>query len=488
MKHYTALLIVLCLSNTLLAQGYKVNSAHLTNHRNMVRGLLKKQAIVEANLKNEFNTRVLTERVIGQRTIDNMFSTYADSVNVNYIFNGTSMYDYNMMLYPYNYCYSTSPMFNFQGVFTSPQVQYITYNHFTVNPNTLVYGFYQSNFDTYDANKNLTNDTTLFADSSSYNNMIYENKFNAMNTVDTSYSYNWIGGTASPAFKQFFSYNVSNLVSKDSIYIYHLGSWYLVSKTYYLYNVANNLVKIDQYANTTDTTYTMPLIQQFQYLNTYDASNRLTAVVTSFYDGAALNQYVKDTFNYTGTSTFHTDWKEYQWDPINVYWAPIIYMDKHLNALGYPDTIFTNVFDSLANMWVTYYRDDITYNTMGNPQTINNFIFNFVSFPATPDFSTTYYYETFTNTTEAQDLVATHENFNLFPNPNNGNMELKYVLNVDALMYIYDYTGKKINSYKLLAGKNSLAINENELVSGVYFYKVVTGKDILVWDKFVVVR
>jgi hypothetical protein len=487
MKQFYLLAALNILTATLVAQNTSNYPTNLKNHQSVVNGLLQKQAVT-ASQKSGFNTRVLTERVIGQSTIDNMFSNYSDSVNVGYILNGTSTYDYNLMLYPYNYPYSTSPMFNFKGVYTKPQILYNSYNHWTVNPATLVYGFYQQDSNTYDFSNNLTNNITWFADSSAMPNLIHENRFNSNNDVDTSYQNNYTGGTSTPAFKQFFTYNASNYLIKDSTYQYHLGSWYIVSKTFYLYDGSNNLIKIDQYANTQDTTFLLPLIEQFQYLNTYDGSGRLSAVVTNFWDGAGLNPYVRDTFNYTGASTFHTDWKQYQYDAINGYWAPQSFMQKNLNGAGLPDSININLFDSILNAWVPSVKQIITYNAADNPIKLDEYWYNFVTFPTTPDFETTYYYETFTNTTEAESVADKKYNFTLFPNPNNGNIQLNYTLEENAVISLFDCTGKNIKNINLLPGNNLINLNLTEISNGVYYYNVVSNQGKIVSNKFIVIK
>ncbi len=485
MKKISFCLLALVIGNVAIAQ---LNSNLIQNHRMVIGNLLSKQVTNKPTQKVAFTQRALSERVIGQRTIDNTLSSYADSVNVNYIVNGTSTFDFNSMLYPYNYPYSTSPMFNFMGIFTKPQILFDTYNHFTVNPNDLVYGFYQRDKNTYDANKNLTNCSIIYKDSADLPNQIYDNRFNVANNVDTCYANNYVGGVSSPAFKQFFSYNASNLITKDSVYEYVSGTWYLVSKTFYLYDGSNNLIKIDQWSNTQDTTYSLPLIEQFQYLNTYDGSNRLKAVVTSFWDGAALNPYVRDTFNYGGSTIFHTDWKEYQYDAINAYWAPMMQMQKNLNGAGLPDSININLFDSLANMWVPSCKQIWTYDSYDNPTKLDEYWFNFVSFPTTPDFETVYYYQVFTNTTEVNSEVGESINFNLFPNPSNGNMILNYSINESAILNIYDQTGKLLNAFNLSSQNKSININQTNLTNGIYFYKIISNDKVLHNNKFILVK
>jgi hypothetical protein len=309
----------------------------LSDHKSMLNVLLQPQM---GSLSEKMT---LSERVKAQSTWDNTLGSKSDSVYLVYPTNGISNYDFNMMLYPYNYPYSTSPMFNnCLGVFTKPQVDYSRRDHWQIDPNTLTYGFYERDLCGYDPSFNLLRDTALFADSSFYPNMRYSNSFNAMNNVDSSHSYSWISGTSSSAFKQYFSYNASNKVTRDSIYEYSASAWHKVSNTTYTYDVPGNLIQIDNYSNNSDSTFTAPLIEQLKYVNTYDGTGRLKTVQSSYYDGTMLKPYVTDSFAYTGTTPFHLSWKEYQYDAINSYWAPMTFMTKTLGGSGFPDVVNIN--------------------------------------------------------------------------------------------------------------------------------------------------
>jgi hypothetical protein len=247
--------------------------------------------------------------------------------------------------------------------------------------------------------------------------MHFVNTFNAAKNIATGSWYMLSMGVSDSAFKQYFAYNSANKLTKDSIYEYHLGAWHLVSKTNYTYDGSNNLTQVDQFSNTTDTSMTQPLIGQLKYVNTYDASNRLLTVLTSLYDGTALTAYVKDTFAYSGANSFHTSWREHQWDAINNYWAPVYNMQKHLNSSSLPDTVNSFGFDSLANAWTPSARDVISYNSMNNPVTVQAYQYSWTSFPTSPDYTTTYYYKNYLDASAVQPDVVAAQQGNVYPNP-----------------------------------------------------------------------
>lgn len=83
-----------------------------------------------------------------------------------------------------------------------------------------------------------------------------------------------------------------------------------------------------------------------------------------------------------------------------------------------------------------------------------------------------------------------HTSFNLFPNPNNGNMVLDYDLGTinNAVIKLYDITGKFIKSYKLDTGKGMLEMNEQNLHNGIYFYHILVEGKTIKADKIVIIK
>jgi hypothetical protein len=71
--------------------------------------------------------------------------------------------------------------------------------------------------------------------------------------------------------------------------------------------------------------------------------------------------------------------------------------------------------------------------------------------------------------------------FNVFPNPNNGNMTLDYALaaNEKGKMIICDVTGKIISQYELNNTSNKLVISNEQLNNGVYFYYIILNNKVV---------
>ncbi|OFY28220.1 MAG: hypothetical protein A2275_15865 [Bacteroidetes bacterium RIFOXYA12_FULL_35_11] len=78
----------------------------------------------------------------------------------------------------------------------------------------------------------------------------------------------------------------------------------------------------------------------------------------------------------------------------------------------------------------------------------------------------------------------------LFPNPNNGNMQLEYSLpkGEDGELLILDVSGKEIYKTELLPNQKLLTIPTISIAEGIYLYRVSLGEGISVTEKLVIIR
>lgn len=86
--------------------------------------------------------------------------------------------------------------------------------------------------------------------------------------------------------------------------------------------------------------------------------------------------------------------------------------------------------------------------------------------------------------------VSNTSSFNLFPNPNNGSMQLDYNLGgyAKAEFKLYDITGKLISTKNMAENEGTLIINEQNLHNGVYFYHILVGEKTIKTDKIVIIK
>lgn len=80
--------------------------------------------------------------------------------------------------------------------------------------------------------------------------------------------------------------------------------------------------------------------------------------------------------------------------------------------------------------------------------------------------------------------------FNLFPNPNDGNMVLNYSIRLGdkAVMIIYDVTGKLISNYILNSSLTQIQIHPDLFNNGIYFYQIMVNDRAVQADKLVIIK
>ncbi len=215
------------------------------------------------------------------------------------------------------------------------------------------------------------------------------------------------------------------------------------------------------------------MIQQSKYVNTYDASNRLTTVFTSMYNGTILQGYVKDTFGYSGTLAYHNSWKQHQFDGIHGTWWPQYYMSKHITS-GKPDTIYHKGWDSIGHAWVPIARDIMGYNSDNNPDTMYNYEWNWTSYSVAPDYTTVYYYDTFTLVGPTQAIALDQRTMTVFPNPTTNDLTFSlpdgsnnHLLTIS----VFNMNGQMI-SKESLHSRQQVQMPVSYLAPGMYWISV----------------
>jgi hypothetical protein len=138
------------------------------------------------------------------------------------------------------------------------------------------------------------------------------------------------------------------------------------------------------------------------------------------------------------------------------------------------------------------------YITIGNFNSNANTdtLFTGTTNPFFADAGTAYYYIDSVSLYDSLDYITNIKRIennikaNLYPNPNNGLMELNYDLgnSQDAKMNLYGITGKLISSYKLDSNKGILQMNEQNLNNGIYFYHILVGEKTIKTDKIVIIK
>jgi hypothetical protein len=81
-------------------------------------------------------------------------------------------------------------------------------------------------------------------------------------------------------------------------------------------------------------------------------------------------------------------------------------------------------------------------------------------------------------------------NFIVYPNPNNGSMQLAYILNTSesGVFSLHDITGKPIVQYALENSTNKLSIDNLQLSSGIYYYNIYVNDKLVKTEKVVIIK
>ena len=123
---------------------------------------------------------------------------------------------------------------------------------------------------------------------------------------------------------------------------------------------------------------------------------------------------------------------------------------------------------------------------------------------ASPHNTTSYYLTQTTPCTVTKDTIVVtmgnctiginewdiNKEIKLYPNPNNGEMQLSYQLadKDNGYITIYDLLGQKINTYKLINGATILNISEGQLIEGMYYYQVFVNGNKVYSDKIIIIK
>ncbi|MEO8761335.1 MAG: T9SS type A sorting domain-containing protein [Bacteroidia bacterium] len=89
---------------------------------------------------------------------------------------------------------------------------------------------------------------------------------------------------------------------------------------------------------------------------------------------------------------------------------------------------------------------------------------------------------------DIQQFMDKGESINLYPNPNNGTMNIDYSVKEDASLEIMDITGKLVVTYNMPATGTNIQIKNNYLQNGMYLYRVISNDKLIKIGKFVVMQ
>ena len=89
-----------------------------------------------------------------------------------------------------------------------------------------------------------------------------------------------------------------------------------------------------------------------------------------------------------------------------------------------------------------------------------------------------------------EEIAEDKMHFNLYPNPNNGNMVLEYQIqtNDSGVLSIYDVSGRLVNQKTLNSANNKVNIDATSLNAGAYYYNILVNGNKVKADKLIILK
>jgi len=121
--------------------------------------------------------------------------------------------------------------------------------------------------------------------------------------------------------------------------------------------------------------------------------------------------------------------------------------------------------------WVPFSKYVITYNSEIDPLTLKEYIYDFTGFPSTPDYTTTYYYESTSIPTGVNENVEGNT-ISIYPNPATQRTTIDLGKNFAAYtsIKVLDLQGKMVMS--LGTSAQTVNCDLSHLEKGVYLLRI----------------
>ncbi len=86
--------------------------------------------------------------------------------------------------------------------------------------------------------------------------------------------------------------------------------------------------------------------------------------------------------------------------------------------------------------------------------------------------------------------ISSKQNFKIYPNPNNGTIQLDYFIAEEEQgeFSIYDINGRKVLKNMLKGGYNQITISSDNLDNGIYFYQIIANNKAIARNKLIIIK
>jgi hypothetical protein len=160
------------------------------------------------------------------------------------------------------------------------------------------------------------------------------------------------------------------------------------------------------------------------------------------------------------------------------------------NSIPLTDTLnWVLIQDTITALGGEAYLTIGNFNTTATSDTIKSA----GGFGTWAAFGSAYYYIDGVSVTEIQttgikQIIGSNVQVSIYPNPNNGTMMLDYKITSDAKMEITDITGNLVGTYILPTTSTTMQVQNNNLQSGMYLYRIISNNTVVKQGKIVVMK
>ncbi|HXS37157.1 MAG TPA: T9SS type A sorting domain-containing protein [Flavipsychrobacter sp.] len=407
----------------------------------------------------------IKERVIASSQYDSN-GVLTDTVYLSYVDYNGSQFDYTLLGYNFFLnIYNGNPILEFPGSTNKMQIQSETAIHW-VQDTSASPSLSEETYSSYDADNNLLGYIDLYHDTINNSDAKYSNTFNSDDNITASYRFSWNGHSWDGLGERYFSYNASKVLLQDSTYAKDGTGWLPANKNTYTCNASGDVIEVDNY-NYTLSSWMLTA----QYVNTYNTNHQLLTTVINI--PGISSPVTADTFSYITGINYPVSWKEY----INApgFLTGAFYNTRHINSAGLVDTAYSSNLDAATKKWINTQKLVITFDSYNQPINVTAYKALGTFFDTTPFGITTYYYQTYNETSVKNITNSNQNNFTVYPNPTNDKLFISQLNSTTAknlLISIVNATGQRILTESLPAISKTEEISIANFTPGTYWLMI----------------
>lgn len=477
MKKLLTLSLAFVCGGTAMAQKQALRlpasiTPEIRKHYEFVNRLLHSQQAPEAAKTTAVKQRLLAE---SNYDLTGIVASMIDTIRCSYTGINGSKFDFNQLVYNYDYNPIAANPFSFSIDDNQPDVKTDSvrgYEPGSSGPELLARTKTQ-----YNSSQAIT-DFTLenYLSGGTLDNAerfitTYDAQGRLSMVLDLAYN----GSTWDSLNKKQYSYNAQGLLAKDSTYAHDGSSWIISNRNIRTYNSSSQLLSLKS-----DIWDGSTWVPDFVSNMTYYTGGKLKDVLFSIDTGGpAPVPFFKDSLGYvSGTDYF-------QVRQISIFngsaFDPLLRFSKHINAQNLPDTLLVEQLDP-TNGWVFSDKGSFAYNSFSNPTQILTLTENNV-----PTLQRNYYYEQYNDPTGVRE--AARADMKVYPNPATDLLHIEWknaVQNAAVSLTLSNLAGQKVYNEQLSWKGQSLQISTGSLAPGLYLLSVADAQGNALYQQKVV--